>query len=172
MAWKFTLRGETPTKHAFALGQTATPPPVPALRSTADFDGIAAPIDPARAAHPLLESSYTPRYPVTSTASSITIAAFTAITDEGASINFPGHAFDNLTAATAYVITWSLSTLSYTITAAPALDQITSPDNVIVRYYSTASVDGTYPAEPTPPAGDGGGGYGGGGRYNQNTVQE
>lgn len=42
MTWKFTLRGETPTTHAFALGQTAIAPPVPTLRSTADSDGIAA----------------------------------------------------------------------------------------------------------------------------------
>lgn len=41
MAWKFTLRGETPTKHAFALGQTAVAPPIPALRSTADLDNVA-----------------------------------------------------------------------------------------------------------------------------------
>jgi hypothetical protein len=41
MAWKFTLRSETPEKHAFALGQTAVAPPIPALRSIAAFDGIA-----------------------------------------------------------------------------------------------------------------------------------
>lgn len=45
MAWKFTLRSETPTKHAFALGQTSVAPPIPALRSTADLDAVA--IDPA-----------------------------------------------------------------------------------------------------------------------------
>lgn len=45
MAWKFTLRGETPGKHAFALGQTAVAPPIPALRSTEDLDGIAAPVE-------------------------------------------------------------------------------------------------------------------------------
>ncbi|MFV3440459.1 hypothetical protein ACNJIQ_21040, partial [Mycobacterium tuberculosis] len=35
MAWKFTLMGETVGKHAFALGQTAVAPPIPALRQTA-----------------------------------------------------------------------------------------------------------------------------------------
>lgn len=60
------------------------------------------------------------------------------------SINFPAQTFNGLAVATAYVITWSLTTLSYTITitVAPALDQISSRDNVIVRYYSTASGDG------------------------------
>lgn len=47
MAWRFTLRGETATKHAFALGQTAVAPPIPALRSTAALDAIAMPNDPA-----------------------------------------------------------------------------------------------------------------------------
>ncbi|MGC5796498.1 hypothetical protein J4O76_05450 [Sphingomonas sp. NFX23] len=47
MAWKFTLRSETPEKHAFALGQTTIAPPIPALRSTAALDAIAMPNDPA-----------------------------------------------------------------------------------------------------------------------------
>lgn len=44
MAWRFTLMSETPGKHAFALGQTAVAPPIPMLRSTADLDGVAAPV--------------------------------------------------------------------------------------------------------------------------------
>ncbi len=44
MAWRFTLMSETPGKHAFALGQTAAAPPIPMLRSTADLDGVAAPV--------------------------------------------------------------------------------------------------------------------------------
>ncbi|RZL77597.1 MAG: hypothetical protein EOP66_08760, partial [Sphingomonas sp.] len=47
MVWKFTLRSETLEKHAFALGQTATAPPIPTLRSTAALDAVAAPNDPA-----------------------------------------------------------------------------------------------------------------------------
>ena len=47
MAWKFTLMGETVGKHAFALGQTAVAPPIPALRQTADLDAVAVPNDPA-----------------------------------------------------------------------------------------------------------------------------
>lgn len=41
MTVSFTLRGETPGKHAFALGRTGTAPPTPALRTTADLDGVA-----------------------------------------------------------------------------------------------------------------------------------
>lgn len=47
MSWKFILSGETPSKHAYALGQTAVAPPVPALGQTADLDAVAAPNDPA-----------------------------------------------------------------------------------------------------------------------------
>ncbi|MFV3561778.1 hypothetical protein ACNJFJ_21765, partial [Mycobacterium tuberculosis] len=39
--------GETVGKHAFALGQTAVAPPIPALRQTADLDAVAVPNDPA-----------------------------------------------------------------------------------------------------------------------------
>ncbi len=166
MAWKFTLRSETPGKHPFALGQTAVAPPVPQLRDTAEFDGVAAPIETARAARPLIEATLSVQFPVTSTATTITVQAFYAATDDGVVIDFPARTFEGLTVATPYVITWSLSEQAYAITALPAVDQITSSDNVIVRYYSTASQDGTYPAQPTPPGGDGGGGYGGG-RYPQ-----
>lgn len=47
MAWKFILSGETPSKHAYALGQTAVAPPVPALGQTSDLDAVAVPNDPA-----------------------------------------------------------------------------------------------------------------------------
>jgi len=41
MAVTFSLMSETAGKHAFALGQTGTAPPVPALLSPADKDGVA-----------------------------------------------------------------------------------------------------------------------------------
>jgi hypothetical protein len=47
MAWRLVLSGETPSKHAYALGRTAVAPPVPALGHTADLDAVAAPNDPA-----------------------------------------------------------------------------------------------------------------------------
>ncbi|MFV0922729.1 phage tail protein [Sphingomonas parapaucimobilis] len=58
MAWKFTLMGETPGKHAFALGQTAVAPPIPALRSTADLDGVAAPVADANVEQLIIANSY------------------------------------------------------------------------------------------------------------------
>ncbi|MFH8652331.1 hypothetical protein ACH37Y_06405 [Sphingomonas paucimobilis] len=58
MAWKFTLMGETPGKHAFALGQTATAPPIPTLRSTADMDGVAAPVADSTVEQLIIANSY------------------------------------------------------------------------------------------------------------------
>ena len=58
MAWKFTLRGETPGKHAFALGQTAIAPPIPALRSTEALDGVAAPVESASGLQLAISTSF------------------------------------------------------------------------------------------------------------------
>jgi hypothetical protein len=41
MTVSFVLRGETPGKHAFALGQTGTAPPTPTIRATAEMDDLA-----------------------------------------------------------------------------------------------------------------------------------
>jgi hypothetical protein len=59
MAWKFILSGETPSKHAYALGQTAVAPPVPALRSTGEIDGVAAPVADQSVEQLLITTSYT-----------------------------------------------------------------------------------------------------------------
>lgn len=59
MAWKFILSGETPSKHAYALGQTAIAPPIPALRATVDLDGVAAPGPDPTLEQLLITSSYT-----------------------------------------------------------------------------------------------------------------
>ncbi|WP_440978562.1 phage tail protein [Sphingomonas pseudosanguinis] len=58
MAWKFTLMGETPGKHAFALGQMAVAPPIPALRSTSDLDGVAVPVADTNVEQLIIANSY------------------------------------------------------------------------------------------------------------------
>lgn len=122
----------------------------------------AAPIGDARAAHQILSGTQTVAYPVSSTADTVTVVAFDATIDTGARISFPAASFPSLTAATAYVLFWSLPSSSYTLSPASsqaAIDASADGNNVIVRYISTAAADGTYPADPTPPGGDGGGGY-------------
>lgn len=58
MAWKFILSGETTSKHAYALGQTAVAPPIPALRLTADLDGVAAPVVDTNVEQLIIANSY------------------------------------------------------------------------------------------------------------------
>ena len=58
MVWKLTLRSETPEKHASALGQTAVAPPIPALRSTEDLDGVASPVPDAAALQLAIAGSF------------------------------------------------------------------------------------------------------------------
>ncbi|WP_017978544.1 Hint domain-containing protein [Sphingomonas melonis] len=78
MAWKFTLRSETPGKHAFALGQTAVAPPVPMLRSTADLDGVAAPVESASGLQLAIATSFPIGLSITAAADgSITISDHT-----------------------------------------------------------------------------------------------
>ena len=118
----------------------------------------------ARAAHQILSGTQSVAYPVSSTATTITVSAFAATIDTGARISFPAASFSNLTAGTGYVVVWSLPVQSYIVAAASeqaAIDAVSTGDNVIVRYVSTAADDGTYPADPAPPGGDGGGGYNG-----------
>ena len=162
MTVRFVLRGETPGKHGFALGQTGVAPPTPAIRSTSDLDGVAAPVGTARAAYQIIAQSVP--YPVTSTSESIAIQAFSGTLDDGRVVSFAAATLTGLIPATGYVVLRNLSTLAYSAVPAPAIDQVASSANVIVRYVTTADTDGTYPPETTPPGGDGGGGYGGG-RY-------
>lgn len=161
MAWRLILQSETPEKHAFALGRTAVPPPLPALRSTEELDGVAAPVDPSRAAYLIVRQSVA--YPLDSTADAITIAAFEATIDDGRLLTFPAQELTGLSAGTTYLVLWDLSASTFVAVEAPALTETASSAYVIVRQMTTLNADGTTPSTPTPPAGDGGGGYGGGG---------
>lgn len=161
MAVTFTLRGETIVKHGFALGLTGTAPPTPALRSTADLDGVAAPVAPDRAAYLIVRQSVA--YPIESDATSITIAAFDATIDDGRVLTFPAQTIEDLDSASTYLVLWDLTAGAFVAVSAPALTEVASSNYVIIRQTTTANGDGTYPSDPTPPGGDGGGGYGGGG---------
>lgn len=122
------------------------------------------PIGDSRAAHQILSGTQTVAYPVSSTADTVTIIAFDATIDTGARISFPAASFPGLPAATPFVLFRSLTGNAYALhpqSSQAAIDASGSGDNVIVRYVSTAATDGTYPSDPTPPAGDGGGGYNG-----------
>ena len=118
----------------------------------------------SRAAHQILSGTQTVAYPVSSTADTVTVIAFDATIDTGARLSFPAVTLGGLSAATGYVLLWSLQTADYMllpVAGQAAIDASSSGDNVIVRYVNTATAGGSYPADPTPPGGDGGGGYNG-----------
>jgi hypothetical protein len=156
-----TARSETTAKHAFALAQTAVPPTSPGLPAN-----LWAPDVAPRASYRIV--SQTVPYPVTSDADSADIVAFSAVLDDGRTIDFPAGTVSSLTAGTEYVIIWSLTTSTYSAVLSPAIAALASSDNVLIRYVTTQNADGTYPGTPTAPGGDGGGG--GGGRYNPNEA--
>lgn len=157
----FEMITETVAKHAYCLGQTGIAPPTPAIGQTAqerDELASAATSEP-RAARQIVNS--TVAYPVTTTQTAASVVAFTATIDSGDETDFPAATISGLTAATSYVVLWNLDTSSYSAVAMPALTALANPRNVIIRYVSTQSGDGSYPSSPTPPGGDSGGGYGG-----------
>lgn len=117
--------------------------------------------EPGRVAHQIILATQTVAYPVTSTATEINVAAFNAYIDDGTQVAFPAAQLTGLAAATPYVLLWSLTAQSYLVDDAVGTG-ILDPNNVIVRYVTTANADGTYPDTPTAPGGDGGSGYGGG----------
>jgi hypothetical protein len=174
MGVNLVLRGETVGKHAFALGQSGTAPPTPSLLSTAEQDSAsaAAIAGATTAATQIVRSSVA--YPVTSTDDTLVIQAFNAALSDGTtSFDFPAFTISGLEPGTAYLIIYDRSAAAYAAYPEPATGpEAVDPDNVIIRSFTTANADGTYPPVETPPGGDGGGGYGGGGRYQPNVVQQ
>lgn len=160
-----TVRTEDPGKHARVFALTGDLPP------TTTFERPSVPSDyvsegPTRAAFRIVSQSVP--YPVTSDADSVSIAAFSAVIDDGRTIAFPSGTIEGLASGTEYVVLWSLSAQAYSAMPSPASVTLASPDYVLVRYVTTQNVDGTYPGTPTAPGGDGGGG--GGGRYTGNEA--
>jgi len=166
MGVTLTCRSETFAKHAFCLGKTGNAPPTPDLSVPPAY-----PIETTRAAYQILEATQSVAYPVTSTSTTVSVAAFEGTIDDGRRLSFPSYQATGLAESTTYIVLWNIAAASYSVpTVANAYAQIASPEYVIVRYISTSAADGTYPSQPTAPGGDGGGGYGGGGRYNQNEA--
>ena len=154
----FTFASETAAKHAYALGLTGTPPPTPALGQTAEArDALAAAATaPTSAAHRLI--SYDPLYPLSAATTTISVAAFTGVTDDGRTIAFADATITGLTASTAYNVFWNGA--AYSAAVAPATAEMADSDLVFIGYQATDDGAGTYPGGTTAPGGWGGGGGG------------
>ena len=94
-------------------------------------------------------------YPVTSDDNSITIAAFTGVTERGATISFPAQTISSLASGARFAVLWNTGTSTYSAVAAPATTQMANPAYVFLGWTST-STSGVFAGADTPPGGWGG----------------
>lgn len=161
MAVYLTLMTETPGKHPYALGQTGTAPPTPALALTGQQrdELLAGSAGYTRAAYKIVSQSVA--FPMGSTADTITIAAFDAVLDDGQTMSFASGSLTGLAALTTYLVMWNLDTGTYeAIAPAGETAAMASASYVFLGRQATADSGGTYPASEIPPQG-----YGGGGKF-------
>lgn len=154
----FTLASEDPAKHAYALGLTGTPPPTPALgQAAAKRDEIAAVAMGLSGSARQLRTR-TVAYPLASTDTAITIAAFSGVTDDGRSIAFPADSLTGLSADTTYLVFWDLVVEDYLAVVSPASAQMADSTLLFIDAWRTAlSGGGSYTPPVDPPDGYGGG---------------
>lgn len=147
----FELMTETPGKHDFCLGRTASPPPTPAIGQTAqERDEIAAGGFNARGA--LFINSRTPQFPVIPGNGQIEILAFTGTLEDGRTISFPAQTKTGLVQLQFYSVFWNLMTEEYVFVVSPGTAQL--EDSAMVRVGNTRTSDGaTFPSNPTTPPG-------------------
>lgn len=97
-------------------------------------------------------------YPVTTDASTITIAAFNGILDDGRAQVFPAGEVTGLVASTNYGLFFRFADSSYLATASPSEAEMASKAFVFIGWAATSDGAGIYPTSPTPPGGAGGAG--------------
>ncbi|MBQ1480623.1 MAG: hypothetical protein IIZ30_11355 [Sphingomonas sp.] len=167
MAWKFILSGETPSKHAYALGQTAVAPPVPALRSTGELDGVAAPVADQSVEQLLITTSYTVGATISATdaggAATATISDHSRVYQDR-TVAVTGSTIAGLTSGTTYFFYYDdlarvggAVTLIATTNAADAYPNSTTPARHHLGAVTTPAA-GAPPSEgggSSPPGGDG-----------------
>lgn len=162
-----TMMTEATGKHAYALGQTTAAPPTPALTMTAQErdELISTAGGYGRGCYRLVQQSVS--FPFTSSATSISIAAFTGVTDVGDVLSFPADTITGLENLTSYAVLWNLDSGGYeAVPQASAESALASSAYVFLGWQATSSISGSYPAYETAP-----GGWGGtGGRYEATSL--
>lgn len=157
MSVLFVMRGETPAKHPFALGQTGTAPPTPALGGTEAIDDLASVVREASGAVTIPTRS---AITLSSTTTTIAIGAFTGSLSTGGTRAFPAGEVVGLAMGTAYQVFQRRSDGSYFADAHPALDAMADAANILIGSISTQAEGGGYAPPPDVPPGWGGGGGG------------
>lgn len=148
---EFVFRTETDAKHAYALGQTATPPPTPIIGQTAqERDAVAGYISDPRGA--IRWRTLTPSFPYTPGDGQVAIVAHTAVLEDGREISLPAETITSLAVSTFFTLFWDLSLEQYLVVTAPGTTQMQDSRYVFLAGFKTSDA-GTFPSDPTPPDG-------------------
>lgn len=155
----FILMSETPAKHDFALGRTTVSPPTPALGQTAEQrDELAAAVLLTNNGA-LTTRTRTLSFPVTSTDTTIDIAAFTGVLIDGTTVSFPAASLTGLLVSTVFGVFYDLDAGTYSADIEPAVAQMGNARLVFLGWHATEDGSGAYPAPAEPPGGTGGDGW-------------
>lgn len=157
LAVKLTMISETSAKHAFALGQTGTAPPTPALGQTAEerdavvweaTNGIptAHTIRAASAGWPTYASATT----------TIEVNANDVVIDDGRSFSFSATSITGLTASTVYGVFYNIAAATFSAVVSPAASEMANSGLVFLGWQATPDSGGFYPSPGFAPEGFGG----------------
>jgi hypothetical protein len=154
LAVNLSMKSETPGKHAFALGEEATPPPTAIIGQTPEErDAIAARlVQPAQLTVVFRDNPA----PFTPGDGQVAIAAHEGILSDRRTVEFPAHTRTGLAQLTLYRVFWDLVDEVYIFESAAVPTELTSAR--FVRLVSVQTSDGTNfpPPPPPPPPGTGG----------------
>lgn len=95
------------------------------------------------------------QYPITSTATSIVVVAFTAIAPNGSVLSFPATTIGGLAELTRYGVFWKIGA-GYEVEPYPAPNHMAVGSWYFVGWQATSDGGGDFPSNPTPPGGWGG----------------
>lgn len=135
----------------YAAPTLATPA---ALVATTPYDPALNPIIQAINGGAATLVSKSVAFPLTSDDDSITVAAFTGVTDDGRTISFPSGVISGLDAGALYAVFWNGT--AYIAVASPATTQFANPALIYIGGQSTSD-GGTFDPPPDPPPGWGSG---------------
>ena len=144
----FTFKSETNAKHAYSLGESATPPPTPVIGQTAqERDEIAGYLVDPRGA--FRARALSPAFPFTPGDGQIDIAAHTATLEDGRAINLPPQTITGLAVSSFFTLFWDLATDAYVTPTAPGSTELQDSRYVFLTAFKTSDA-GTFPADPAP----------------------
>lgn len=144
------LREEHPDLYdppAYGAGNEAVPP--------TPYDPALSPIVGAIARGAYTLRTREPLFPITGDDTSVIIAAFDGVLDDGTTVAFPAEALTASSSGVVYGLFYSLADEEYHLSPYPALPDMASSNNVFLGWQATSTA-GEYPPQEPPPPGWGG----------------